>query len=156
MFNVINKFIRKIFLIPKKSIYNVYQWVNALLDRLFIIDWGIATVIMSNWDPKFFSDICQVFFERMGIKLLTFTVYHPQTDGISKRTNQTGEKTIRFFITNYPDTNFVLIFPFLQTQFNNSFNITTGFSANEFNYGFKVRETFSNFTEPIFFTEPSV
>ena len=87
-----------------------------------------------------------MFFERMGTKLFIFTVYHPQTDGISKYINPTVEIIIRVFITNYPDTNFVLIFPFLQTQFNNSFNITTGLSANEFNYGYKVRETFPNFT----------
>ena len=95
-----------------------------------------------------------MFFYRMGIKLFIFTVYHPQTDGISKRTNQTFEITIRFFITDYPDISFVLNFPSFQTQFNNSINVITGFSANEFSYGFKMRETFSSFTEPKIYDLP--
>ena len=57
LFNVTDKFIRKIVLIPKKSIYNVNQWVNTLLDRLFIIDWGIPVVIILDRDPNFFPDI---------------------------------------------------------------------------------------------------
>ena len=120
-----------------------------------IIDWGIPAVIISDRDPNFFPDIWQMFSGRMGTKLFIFTVYHPQTDGISKRTNQTVEITIRFLITNYPDINLVLTFPSFQTQFNKSFNITTGFSVNEFNYGFKIRETFSGFTEPNSFDLPA-
>ena len=38
LLNVTHKFIRKKKLIPKKSIYNVSQWANALLDPLFVID----------------------------------------------------------------------------------------------------------------------
>ena len=89
-----------------------------------------------------------MIFERMGTKLFIFTVYHPQTDGISERINQTVEIIIRFLITNYPDIKFVFIFPFFQVQFNNSFNTITGLFANEFNYKFKMRETFSSLTEP--------
>ena len=118
------------------------------MDRLLIIDWGITIIVISDRNPKKNSDIWQMFFERMETKKFIFTVYHAQTDKISERTNQTMEIIIRFFTTNYPNTNFVLIFPFLQRQFNNSFNAITGLSANKFNYGFKVRETFSNFTEP--------
>ena len=96
-----------------------------------------------------------MFFERMGTGLFIFTVYHPQIDKISERTNQTVEIIIRFLTTNYPDINFVLNFPSLQTQFNNSFNTITGLSVNEFDYGFKVRKTFSNFTEPKIYDLPA-
>ena len=140
-------FIRKIVFIPKKFTYNVNQGVNALLDRLLITNWNISTVIISDRDLKN-SEMWQIFFQRMGIKLFIFIVYHPQTDKISTRTNHTVEIIIRLFVINYPDINFVLIFPFFQTQFNNSFNAVTGLSANEFNYGFKMHETFSNLTEP--------
>ena len=84
----------------------------------------------------------------MGTKLFIFTVYFSHTDGISERTNQTVEIIIRFLTTNHPNINFIFNFLFLQTQFNNPFNTITGLSANEFNKGFKIRETFSNFTEP--------
>ena len=64
------------------------------------------------------------------------------------------EIIIRFFTIHYPEINFVLSF-FYQTQFNNSFNAITDLSVNEINYGFKIRETFSSFTEPIFFYLPT-
>ena len=155
LLKVTDKFIRKDAFIPGKFTYNVSQWVNALLDRLFIIDWGIPTVIISDRDPKFLSEMWQEFFQRMGAKLLTFTVYHPQIDGISERTNQTMEITIRFFTINYPEINFVLTLLFLQAQLNNSFNTITGLSANKLSYGFNVRETFSSFTAPKNFDLPT-
>ena len=55
LFNVIYKFTRKFALILKKFIYNTNQWVNALLDRSFIIDWSISAVIIPDRDPEFFS-----------------------------------------------------------------------------------------------------
>ena len=97
LFNVTDKFIRKIVFIPKKLIYNVNQWVNELLDRLFIIEWGIQPVIISDRDLKKISEMWHIIFQRMGIKLFIFTVYHPQTDGILKRTNQTMEIIIPIF-----------------------------------------------------------
>ena len=108
LFNVTDKFIRKIAFMPGKFTYDINQWVNALLDRLIITNWGIPAVIISDRDPKFLFEIWQIFFQRMGIKQFTFIVYHPQTDGISKCTNQTVEITI--LITNYPDINFVLTY----------------------------------------------
>ena len=83
-----------------------------------------------------------------GVNWEGFRFADVPNDGISKRTNQAMEITTLFFITNYPDINFVLTFPFFQAQLNNLFNAITGLSANEFNYGFKMREMFFNLTEP--------
>ena len=48
--------------------------------------------------------------------------------------------TIRFFIINYSDINFVLILFSLQVQFNNSVNASIDLSSNEINYDFKIRD----------------
>lgn len=37
-------------------------------------------------------------FKKLGVKLFYSTAYHPQTDGSSKKTNQTVEIVLRFFI----------------------------------------------------------
>ena len=42
-------------------------------------------------------------FDRLGTKLLMSTAYHPQTDGLSERTNQTIEIALRFLISENPD-----------------------------------------------------
>ena len=57
----------------------------------------MPAVIILDRDSNFYIYIWQVFFERMWTKLFILTVYLPQTDGISKRTNQTVEIIIRFF-----------------------------------------------------------
>lgn len=74
-------------------------------------------------------------FTRLGVKLLYSVAYHPQTDGLSKRTNQTVEIALRFLISTlehpnrWPET-----LPRIQRGFNNS--ASTGPSPNEVAYGF--------------------
>ena len=85
----------------------------------------------------------KTFFGRLGTKLLTSTAYHPQSDGLSERANQTVEIALRFMIAESPDVNWVRASPALQTQPNNSPNAATGLSLNEVIYGFKVRDPIS-------------
>ena len=66
LFNVIDKFTKRITFIPKKSIYNASQWVNTLLDRLLITDWGIPIIIISDRNPEKISDIWLFFFSADG------------------------------------------------------------------------------------------
>ena len=74
---------------------------------------------------------------------MTSTAYHPQTDGLSERSNQTVEIALRYIITNYPDLEWWKTLPSLQAQLNNSPNASTGLAPNEINYGFKVQEVLS-------------
>ena len=112
------------------------------MDRLLIIDWDIPTVIISDRDPNF-------FFGNMGIKLFIFTVYYNRTDKVSKRINPTIKNYLIFH--DQLSRNQFHINIFFQTQFNNSFNAIIGLSANELNYGFKIREKISKFITPITF-----
>ena len=64
-----------------------------------------------------------------------------------KRINQTIKITIRFFIINYSNVNFVLTLFLLQIQLNNSINIITNLAFNEINYNFKIREVLSSLTK---------
>ena len=49
------------------------------------------------------SSFWRQVFQKLGTKILASTAYHPQTDGQSKRTNQTVEIGLRFWITEHPD-----------------------------------------------------
>ena len=72
LFNIIDKFIRKIAFIANKSIYNVDQWVNALLNRLFIADWGIPTIIISDRKPQIFLRYVANIFRANGDQITYF------------------------------------------------------------------------------------
>jgi len=70
----------------------------ALLYVNYVIPhYGIPQKIISDQDvcfiSKFLSELCHL----LNIKQNISTVYHPQTDGASKRTNQTLEQYLHIF-----------------------------------------------------------
>ena len=76
---------------------------SRLLTRLIIANRGMPKAIISDKDRKFSLDLSQAFFELLNVKLLHSTEYHPQTDGMSERTNQTVEIALRFYIHTLTD-----------------------------------------------------
>ena len=76
------------------------------------------------------SEFWTQLFTNMGTKIATSTVYHPQSDGQSERTNQTVEIALRYITHRSPDADFTEFLSTLKRYFNNSKNITTGRSPN--------------------------
>ncbi|GJP62198.1 hypothetical protein CLOP_g19285 [Closterium sp. NIES-67] len=67
------------------------------------------------------------------MRLQFSSAYHPQTDGQTKRTNQTMEQLIR---TNCPDRNKLEdTLPMLEFSYNNVPSATTNHSPFYLNYG---------------------
>lgn len=124
------------------SIFTAEAQGYYLLDALLRADQGLPTVIISNRDPKFISDLQRAVFERLRTKLLRSTSYYPQTDGQSKRTNQTVEIALRYQIVQYLDRAIEQRYALPQLQFvlNNSENASTGIAPNIMLYSFKLRE----------------
>ena len=50
------KHFRRISLIFDKKIYETKKWINALLNKLLIIDWNVFEIIISNRNSKFMSN----------------------------------------------------------------------------------------------------
>lgn len=69
-----------------------------LVDCLDLVDWSIPKSIIFDCNPKFLSDLWFSLYEKLGVKLLYSTVYHPQTDRLSERTNQTAKIASQFYI----------------------------------------------------------
>ena len=82
-------------------------------------------------------------FGRLGVKFLTSTAYHPQTDGQSERTNQTVEIALRFHLTANPDADFDEVLPYIQSTINNSPSSVIGLAPNELCYRFRVNDATS-------------
>lgn len=78
--------------------WSTQQWANAFLKCLDLVDWGFLGELITNHNPKFLGAFWTALFTKLGVKLLYSTAYHPQTDGLSERTNQTVEITLRFFV----------------------------------------------------------
>ena len=144
---VICKHFRKTSLIFDKEIYDVKKWINALLNRFLIINWDISKVIIFDRDFKFMSNLWQIFFIRLNIRLLVVIAYHSQIDEISERTNQIVKIAIRYFIIKHSNIDYVLIFSSIQAQFNNSFNTVIDLISNEMIYDFKIKNALFNITK---------
>jgi len=85
----------------------------------------------------------QTTFNKLGVAMLTATVYYPQVDGQSECTNQTIEIALRFLLAEYSDTHWMAFLPALTAIVNNSINRATGRMPTELMYSFRVSEGIS-------------
>ena len=147
LFIVICKYSRRIILIANKEIYNAFDWANALLDRLLITNWNFFETIISNRDSRFMFEFWRILFTKLDTKLFTFTTYYFQIDDSFERTNQIVKIALRYFIIQHLNVFYIRALSFIQTQFNNFFNVVIELFSNEINYDFKIRDTFVDFNK---------
>ena len=140
LMSVTYKFSKRVTLIKGKDTFTAKDLVHAFLARLDLVDWGLPRELITDRDPKFLSKFWTLLFEKLGVKLLYSTAYHPQTDGSSERTNQTVEIALRFFVHAlvYP-SEWPQVLSRIQAIINNSSSLTTGKTPNELAYGFSLR-----------------
>ena len=142
------KFSKRVTLVPGKKTWTAKQWAEALLERLWIADWGLPKVILSDRDKKFLSDFWSTLFNRLGVQLLYSTAYHPQTDGQSEKTNQTVEIMLRFFLATLENpADWLRCLPQIQSVLNNS-KTSTNKTPNEIVYGFTPNFIFDYVADP--------
>ena len=141
MMSVTCKFSKMITLVSGKTTFSARAWSNLLLTRLLLINWGIPKAIISDRDKKFTSEFWKCLFEQLGVKLLYSTAYHPQTDGMSERTNQTVEIALRHYIHTAPDpASWPDMLPKLQAGLNSASSTTTGKTPYDIAYGFEPNQ----------------
>ena len=134
--SVTDKFSKQITLVPGRDSWTASQWAHALLECLWLADWGLPKVIISDCNRKFLSTFWTSLFEKLGIQLLYSTAYHLQTNGQSEQTNQMAKTMLQFFIgTLENDSQWPKCLTQIQLVLNNLMS-TTGRSANEICYSF--------------------
>ena len=137
---VTDKFSKAKLLIPGRDNMTAKQWASRLLTYLKLCNWRIPKATISDRDAKFRSELWKELFTRLGVDLLVSTVYHPQTDSLSERTNQTVEIALRYLITADSDSLWHESLPALQSNFMNLVVGTTELSPNEVLYGHAMRD----------------
>ena len=104
-----------------------------------LINRGLPEDLIIDWDLKFLSKFWAELFARLGVKLLYIMAYHPQTNGSSKRINQTVEIALRFFVHALENA---FLWPkvlfCIQSILNNTSSLTIGKTPNEIVYGFSL------------------
>ena len=134
------KFSKRVTLVEDADTWSAEQWAHAFLKRLDLINWGFPGKLITDRDPKFLSKFWTTLFAKLEVKLLYSTAYHPQTDGASKRTNQTVKIALRFFVHSMDDpSRWLEVLHRIQSLLNNTSFSTTGKTPNKVAYGFLPR-----------------
>src|SRR5256884_2531583 len=104
--------------------------------RVVIANHGVPKTVISDRGTIMNSKFWKTLTARLGIRWKPSTAYHPQTDGQTKRLNQTLEQYLRCYV-NFEQNNWVTLLPMAQFAYNSHKNETTGLSPFYANYGFE-------------------
>ena len=63
---------------------------------------GVPKEIVSNIDPKFTSNFWKGLFKGFGTNLNLSTMYHPESDRKTERTNMIIEDMLRMYVMDHP------------------------------------------------------
>ena len=98
--------------------------------------------IISDWDLRFIEQVWKQIFEALKILFNYSTAYHPQTDGMSERINQTAEIAFHYWITTLISIDeWPSILPRMQLALNNSTKYSSTLQTSaQMLYGFRLKK----------------
>ncbi|OJT10654.1 Transposon Tf2-12 polyprotein [Trametes pubescens] len=126
-----------------------FAWL--FLDRIFRHH-GMPESIVSDRGPVFVSRFWNTLTSLLHTKLKYSTAYHPQTDGLTERTNQSLETYLRAYVSTQQD-DWVDYLPLAEFAFNNHVNASTKQSPFYANLGY--HPTFDPLITPPSVTVPA-
>jgi hypothetical protein len=91
------------FFIPINKTADTWTIANAYIQHIFP-HYGIPKKIISDRDPRFMSQAAREICNILQIDQNISMAFHPQTDGQSKRTNQSLEQYLRLFCSTKQNT----------------------------------------------------
>ena len=114
---IVDKLTKYAHLIPYNEEFTAKQTAWIVLNRI-IWHHGIPEIITLDRDRIFTSNFWQTLMAEIRTKLKLSIVYHPQTDGQTKRTNQTLKIYLRHYI-NHSQKNWIQLLSMAQLILNN-------------------------------------
>ncbi|QRV99243.1 Transposon Tf2-7 polyprotein [Ceratobasidium sp. AG-Ba] len=134
---VIDRFSRQAHFIPCLESTNAEGVADLFIKEIWKLH-GLPKTTVSDRGPTFNSQFLKALYAKLGINPKFSTAFHPETDGITERTNQWLEGFLRSFC-NYRQDNWVRWLPIAEFCHNNQVNSATGKTAFETVYGLHPR-----------------
>jgi hypothetical protein len=114
---------------------------SPMLARLFIFHifskHGVPSHVTSDRGSEFVSHFFRSLGEALDMRLHFTSVYHPEGDGQTERTNQTLEQYLQIYC-NYQQDNWAELLPISEFTYNNAPNAMTGISPFFANKGYHL------------------
>ncbi|QRV81318.1 Retrotransposable element Tf2 protein [Ceratobasidium sp. AG-Ba] len=134
---VIDRFSWQAHFIPCLESTNAEGVANLFIKEVWKLH-GLPKTTVSDRGPTFNSQFLKALYAKLGINPKFSTAFHPETDGITERTNQWLEGFLRSFC-NYRQDDWVRWLPIAEFCHNNQINSATGKTAFETIYGLHPR-----------------
>ncbi|QRV80264.1 Retrotransposable element Tf2 protein [Ceratobasidium sp. AG-Ba] len=134
---VIDCFSRQAHFIPCLESTNAEGVADLFIKEVWKLH-GLPKTTVSDRGPTFNSQFLKALYAKLGINPKFSTAFHPETDGITERTNQWLEGFLRSFC-NYRQDDWVRWLPIAEFCHNNQVNSATGKTAFETIYGLHPR-----------------
>ncbi|GAA5873416.1 hypothetical protein JCM1840_007376 [Sporobolomyces johnsonii] len=142
---VIDRFTRYAHFIPcKEEGTNASRFAHLFYQHIFS-NHGLPQDVVSDRGAVFDSTFWRTLTRLTRTKLSMSTAFHPQTDGITERLNQTLEQYLRMFI-NYQQDDWEDLLPLAQFVYNDTVHSSTKTTPFFATYGY--HPTFSVSFEP--------
>ena len=117
--------------IPTKSTLTTEGFVDLFFKEIFP-HYGFPAKIVSDrgsqWNSEFFRALC----DRADIRLSLSTAYHPNTNGLTERTNEMVETALRHYV-GPEHTDWDKYLPFVEFALNDSVKDSTGTTPYKMN-----------------------
>ena len=118
IFVVVDKLTKVAHLIPTRTTASTSDVAQLFIKEIVRLH-GIPARIISDRDVKFTSKFWKAMFQSLGTLLNLSTVYHPETNGQTKRVNQVIEDMLRSYCNQQPCLWFKFL-PLVEFAYNSS------------------------------------
>ena len=131
MLVVIDRFMSQVHLIPTNTQVTAKE-VAWLFVKEIVRLHGMPESIVSDQDAKFTSSFWKELHQLMGTKLLMSTLFHPQTDGMTKQANRSIGQVLWAMVCN-DQKDWAELCPMVKFALNSSVSATTRYAPFELN-----------------------
>lgn len=142
-----DRFSRRADMFPVSAANFTAQGTADVLVNQYMTKWGCMTTLLSDNGAHFCSKLSAAIYELMGVRKVTTSSYHPQTNGGTERVNHTMAQILTVAV-NERQTDWDVHLPHIEFAYNNSVSQATGLAPNEVHMGRIPRIPLSVFDHP--------
>ncbi|CAJ0937392.1 unnamed protein product [Ranitomeya imitator] len=130
---VTDHFSKMVHLVPLPRLPSARALAVLFIKHVFRLH-GMPDKIVSDWGPQFASRFWRELCRLLSIELNLSSAYHPETNGLVERTNQTLVTYLRHFVSARQD-DWASLLPWAEFALNNAVADSTGQTPFLLNYG---------------------
>jgi len=120
---VVDSVLKQVHFIPTHTTVTVEGAARLFLHQVWKLH-GLLKYVVSDYGPQFIAHFTRELYHLLGIKLVSSTAWHPQTDGQTERVNQELDQYLWFFMNEWQDDWYDLL-PMVEFQHNNHVHSAT-------------------------------